>query len=151
MKNARQLAILEIISHKNIETQEQLSEELNKIGMPVTQATVSRDIRELRLTKIQLSPGCYKYAAPEKAMPGITDRMVRMFADSVVSVSHSGNMIVIKTLSGSANVAAEAIDSMQWPEILGTLAGDNTIFLVVRSEDEVGELLNRMQALVTQS
>jgi arginine repressor len=149
MKSARQSTILEIISKADVETQEELAEELGKMNITVTQATVSRDIKELRLVKVQSTKtGLYKYATSEHGESGLSDRFIRMFAESVLSVAHSGNMIVVKTLSGSANVAAEAIDSMRWPEILGTLAGDNTIFMVVRSNNEVQAVVDRISEIM---
>ncbi len=148
MKTVRQVAILDIIGKKDIETQEELAEELKKQGIVVTQATVSRDIKELRLLKVLSSNGAYKYATADRAEHGLSDRFIRMFTESVLSMAHSGNMIVIKTLSGSANVAAEAVDNLHWPEILGTLAGDNTIFLVIRNLEEVEIVLKRMQEMM---
>ena len=148
MKSVRHNLILEIIESKDIETQEELAEELKKQGIAVTQATVSRDIKELRLLKVLSGSGAYKYATADKAENGLSERFIRMFAESVLSMVHSGNMIVIKTLSGSANVAAEAIDNLRWPEILGTLAGDNTIFLVIRDIQEVDVVLKRMQEMM---
>ena len=134
MKNARQAAILSIIEQNDVETQEDLAKKLKDMGIVVTQATVSRDIKELRLLKVLSASGGYKYATADKAEHGLSERFVRMFKDSVLSISFAGNIIVIKTLSGSANVAAEAIDSMRLPEILGTMAGDNTILAIVHSE-----------------
>ncbi len=148
MKTVRQVAILDIIGKKDIETQEELAEELKKQGIVVTQATVSRDIKELRLLKVLSTNGAYKYATADKAEHGLSDRFIRMFAESVLSMAHSGNMIVIKTLSGSANVAAEAVDNLHWQEILGTLAGDNTIFVVIRNHEEVETVLKRMQEMM---
>ncbi len=148
MKSVRQSAILEIIAKLDIETQEELADELGKMNISVTQATVSRDIKELRLIKVQSSKtGLYKYATSEHGEHGLSDRFIRMFAESVLSVSHANNLIVVKTLSGSANVAAEAIDSMHWQEILGTLAGDNTILLIVRSNGEVQTVVDRINEL----
>ena len=135
MKNARQTAILSIIEQYDIETQEELAGKLREKGIVVTQATVSRDIKELRLLKVLSGSGGYKYATADKAEHGLSERFVRMFKDSVLSVSSAGNIVVLKTLSGSANVAAEAIDSMHLPEIMATLAGDNTILAVVQNEE----------------
>ena len=148
MKTVRQVAILDIIGKKDIETQEDLAEELKKQGIVVTQATVSRDIKELRLLKVLSSNGAYKYATADKAEHGLSDRFIRMFTESVLSMTHANNLIVIKTLSGSANVAAEAVDNLHWPEILGTLAGDNTILLVIRTNEEVETVLKRMQEMM---
>ena len=136
MKSARQTAILSLIEEQDVKTQQELAHKLRDRGIDVTQATVSRDIKELRLLKVLSPSGGYKYATADQAEHGISERFVRMFVDSVISINHSGNLIVIKTLAGSANVAGEAIDSMRWPEILGTLSGDNTIMVVVRNEEE---------------
>ena len=139
MKNARQTAILSLIEQYDIETQEDLAARLREMGIVVTQATVSRDIKELRLLKVLSSKGGYKYATADKAEHGLSDRFVRMFKDSVLSIAYANTIIVIKTLSGSANVAAEAIDSMRLPNILGTMAGDNTILAVAVNEAEAAK------------
>ena len=136
MKNVRQTAILSIIEQNDIETQEELASRLRQMGIDVTQATVSRDIKELRLLKVLSASGGYKYATADKAEHGLSDRFVRIFKDSVLSINYANNIIVIKTLAGSANVAAEAIDSMRLPQILGTMAGDNTILVIVKTEEE---------------
>lgn len=148
MKNARQTAILSIIEQNDIETQEELAGKLRDMGIVVTQATVSRDIKELRLLKVLSGTGGYKYATADKAEHGLSERFVRMFKDSVLSVSSAGNIVVLKTLSGSANVAGEAIDSMRLPEILGTMAGDNTVFAVVQNEAEAVETVKRFQEML---
>ena len=130
MKTVRQMAILDIIAKQDVETQEELAEALRDRGIQVTQATVSRDIKELSLLKVLTPSGSYKYATADKAENGLSERFIRMLAESLLSVAASNNLIVVKTLSGSANVAAEALDSLHWPEILGTLAGDNTVLTV---------------------
>ena len=148
MKNARQTAILSIIEQNDIETQEELASRLRDMGIVVTQATVSRDIKELRLLKVLSGTGGYKYATADKAEHGLSERFVRMFKDSVLSVDCASNIVVIKTLSGSANVAGEAIDSMRLPEILGTMAGDNTILVVVRTQEEVNAVVEKFQEML---
>lgn len=148
MKTVRQVTILDIIEKNEIETQEELADALRARGIQVTQATVSRDIKELRLLKVLTPMGTYKYATADKAENGLTDRFIRMLAESVLSVAASANMIVVKTLSGSAAVAAEALDSFHWPEVLGTIAGDNTIFMVIRSTEEVPSTLERIQNIM---
>lgn len=148
MKNARQTAILSIIEQENVETQEELAAKLRAMGIVVTQATVSRDIKELRLLKVLTPAGTYKYATAEKAEHGVSERFVRIFIDSVLSINASGNIIVIKTLAASANAAGEAIDNMRWPEILGTISGDNTIFVAVRTEDEVDTVVERFRDIL---
>ena len=148
MKTIRQMAILDIIAKQDVETQEELAEALRDRGIQVTQATVSRDIKELRLLKVLTPSGSYKYATADKAENGLSERFIRMLAESLLSVAASNNLIVVKTLSGSANVAAEALDSLHWPEILGTLAGDNTILLIIRSEAEAPDVVRRIQEMI---
>ena len=133
MKSTRQAAILNLIDKQDVRTQKELAEKLKSQGFNVTQATVSRDIKEMRLLKVLSGTGEYKYATADQAEYSVSDRFVRMFVDSVISIQSAGNIIVIKTLSGSANVAGEAIDSMRWPEILVTLSVDNTIFDIVHN------------------
>lgn len=148
MKNARQTAILSIIEHNEVETQEELASKLREMGIVVTQATVSRDIKELRLLKVLLPNGNYKYATADKAENGVSERFVRIFIDSVLSINYSDNIIVIRTLAASANAAGEAIDNMRWPEILGTISGDNTIFIVVRSDEDAPVVVERFREIL---
>ena len=148
MKTIRQMAILDIIAKQDVETQEELAEALRARGIQVTQATVSRDIKERRLLKVLTPSGSYKYATADKAENGLNERFIRMLAESLLSVAASNNLIVVKTLSGSANVAAEALDSLHWPEILGTLAGDNTILLIIRTEAEAPDVVRRIQEMI---
>lgn len=148
MKTVRQVAILDIIEKQEIETQEKLASSLNARGIRVTQATVSRDIKELRLLKVLTPSGKYKYATGDQADNNLTDRFIRMLAESLLSVSSANNLIVVKTLSGSANVAAEALDSMHWPEVLGTLAGDNTVLLIIRSNEETITVTSRIREMM---
>ena len=146
MKSTRQDDIIRIISDREIETQEELAGELRALGYTVTQATVSRDIKDLHLIKVIGERGIYKYAQrPERKETAVSERLIRILNDSLISVDHSGQMIVVRTLSGSANVAAEAIDTMQWPEILGTIAGDNTIFIVVRNQNTTEKVAARIR------
>ena len=148
MKSARHAMILELINANIIETQDELAESLRDNGFSVTQATVSRDIKELRLLKVLDDSGRYKYATVDKAETHFADRFMRMFSHSVISMSCAGNLIVIKTISGSANVAAEAIDSLRWPELAGTLAGDNTIFVAIKDIKAIPETIRKFQALM---
>ena len=148
MKSIRHAAILEIIEKQDVETQEELAEMLKDRGIVVTQATVSRDIKELHLLKVLSESGGYKYATLDKAEKGMTERLIRMFSESVLTMSNASNMIVIKTLTGSANAAAEAIDSLRWSPVVGTLAGDNTIFVAVRSVDEVESVMERFRSML---
>lgn len=140
--------ILELIERNDIETQEDLAQMLKEQGIGVTQATVSRDIKELRLIKVLTDTGAYKYATVDKAEAGLKERLIRIFSDSVVTVTSSNNLVIIKTLSGSANAAAEAIDSLHWNEIAGTIAGDNTIFIAVKDLKQVSDVLKRIGSMI---
>lgn len=148
MKSARHNLILEIIDTMDIETQEELAEELKRRGVRVTQATVSRDIKELRLLKVLSEKGGYKYATVERAEKGMNDRFARILAESIVNIESVNNLVVINTLTASANAAGEAIDSMKWNEVLGTIAGDNTLLIIARSNEAVESLLARLNALL---
>lgn len=148
MKSARHNLILEIIENKDIETQEELAEELKNHGVKVTQATVSRDIKELRLLKVLSEHGGYKYATVERAEKGMNDRFIRILTESIVSVESVGNLMVIKTLSASGAAAGEAIDSMKWGEVLGTVAGDNTLLIIGRSPEAIEALESRLNNLI---
>lgn len=148
MKPNRHIKILEIIANKSIETQEELAEALKEQGFSVTQATVSRDIKELRLIKVPTNDNKYRYALPETKINNISERLVRMFKESIVGFDYSDNLIVVKTLVGAANAAAAAIDSLQWKEIVGTIAGDDTILVIARSKFVVKDLLGRFKSLM---
>lgn len=148
MKGARQSAILNLIEKEDIRTQEELAGKLSQMGMEVTQATVSRDIKELRLLKVLSPDGGYKYATAERAENGISERFVRMFVDSVLSIQQANNLVVVRTLPGSANVAGEAIDNMRWPEVLGTISGDNTILVIVRTEQDAEQVVQKFNNIL---
>lgn len=148
MKAKRQALIREIVENQSIQTQEELADALRERGMVVTQATVSRDIKEMHLLKVLSEEGGYRYATMDKSEQGTNDRLIRMLSDSVVDVSSANNLIVIHTLPGSAHVAGEAVDSLRWPEVLGTIAGDNTILVIVRSNEEVEAVLRRFHGII---
>jgi transcriptional regulator of arginine metabolism len=148
MKYDRHSLILKIIEEKDIETQEDLAEELRRHGMDVTQATVSRDIKELRLVKVLGKSGIYKYAAMERPESDLSDRLIRVFSESVISMEHANNLIVIKTIVAGAQAAASAIDAMNWPEIIGCIAGDDAILVVVRDNSMVSDVLKRFSKLM---
>ena len=147
MKANRQALIREIVENQVIQTQEELAEILRARGMVVTQATVSRDIKEMHLLKVLSEGGVYRYATMDKGEQGVSDRLIRMLADSVLDVASANNLIVVRTLPGSAHVAGEALDSLKWPEVLGTIAGDNTILVIVRTNEEVEAVLKRFRAI----
>ncbi len=148
MKSARHNLILEIIESMDIETQEELAEELKRRGVRVTQATVSGDIKELRLLKVLAESGGYKYATVERAEKGMNDRFARILAESIVNIESVNNLVVINTLSASANAAGEAIDSMKWSEVAGTIAGDNTLLIITRSTEAAEALVAKFNALL---
>ena len=148
MKARRQALIREIVDTQSIQTQEELAQALREHGMVVTQATVSRDIKEMHLLKVLAEDGSYRYATMDKEEQGTSDRLIRMLADSVVSMASANNLIVIRTLPGSAHVAGEAVDSLRWSEVLGTIAGDNTILVIARSNEDVDAVLRRFRGIV---
>ena len=148
MRYSRQNKILDLIQEHEIETQEKLAHLLKKSGYDVTQATVSRDIKELQLIKVLSSAGKYKYALGVAADTPVSDRFVKIFKETIRSVASSGNIIVIKTLSGCANAAGEAIDSLNLPYMLGTIAGDNTIMIVVDDVSHVDFLVEKFNELL---
>lgn len=148
MKYDRHGKILQIIEEQDIETQEELAEALAHSGYEVTQATVSRDIKELRLVKVLSPGGAYKYASMDRGDSGLTDRMIRVFADSVISMDHAGNLIVIRTIIAGAQAAASAIDALNWKEIIGSIAGDDTILVVVRDDTMVEDVLKQFAKML---
>ena len=148
MKSKRQEKILELIEKYNIETQEELIARLAECGIESKQTTVSRDIKELRLIKVLTAEGRYKYATAERAEADLQERFIQMFANCVLSVASAGNLIVIKTITGSASAAGEAIDSLRWPEILGTIAGDNTVFIAIHDERAAQEVVRKFKKMM---
>jgi transcriptional regulator of arginine metabolism len=150
MKITRHAKIFEIISNRDIETQEELADELKKAGIDVTQATVSRDIKELKLIKVLSGTGRYKYAAIAPTENILSDKLVSIFTQTVLTIDFVNNFIVIRTISGSASAAAEAIDSLKWDGIVGSLAGDNTIFVLARSNAKAEELVSKFKKLINE-
>ncbi len=148
MKYSRHSKILELIEQQDIETQDELAAELRKSGFQVTQATVSRDIKEMRLIKVLTKDGRYKYASIREKEGAINDRFLKIFRNSVTAVDSAGNIVVIKTLVGSASAAAVAIDAFHLKDIVGTIAGDDTIFMVVKSEEKVQGILEKFNELL---
>ncbi len=149
MKNKRHMRIMELIAREPIYTQEELAQRLKDSGEDVTQATVSRDIKEMKLVKVADETGRSRYAmVGESAAGSLSARMIRVFSDTVVSIEHSANIIMVRTLSGSANAAGEAVDTLHWPQILGTIAGDNAIMVVVREGCNAQEVADRLRSLI---
>jgi transcriptional regulator of arginine metabolism len=143
MKYSRQARILEIIENNIIETQEDLAEKLKQCGMEVTQATVSRDIKELMLIKVMTEDGRYKYAPFAQNNVSVSNRLLTIFNEAFASCDYANNIVIVKTLPGMAQASASAIDSMKWPEVLGTIAGDDTIMIICRAEKMAEDLVNR--------
>lgn len=148
LKSKRHNKILEIISEKDIETQEELAEELKIAGFDVTQATVSRDIKILKLIKMQGASGNYRYVASSKESKDINDKLASILSNAAVSVENVDKFVVVKTLTGSAMAVAEAIDTLFDTEVAGTIAGDNTIFILVRSLDKAEELVEKVRKMI---
>ena len=148
MKIGRHAKIIDLISKYDIETQEELAEYLNKEGFQVTQATISRDIRELKLTKIAVSGGKQKYAVMQTAAVGMNEKYLRVLRDGFVSMDMAQNILVVKTVSGMAMAVAAALDAMNWPEVAGCIAGDDTIMCAVRSVEETVQLMDKIRKIV---
>lgn len=144
MKNKRQKKILEIISENEIETQEELSRKLEDEGFSVAQATVSRDIQELRLVKTSAGKGRYKYiqSGSEEA------QFSNLLLQTIISVDYAMNMVVIKCHTGMAQAACAMIDSMDYPQILGTIAGDDTIFILLKNEEKARKLMQSIKKMI---
>lgn len=148
MKAQRQKKILEIISKQPIETQQQLAAELQSAGFNVTQATVSRDIKELGLIKVTGNNGTVYYTAPERTFyPKNDERLKRFFKDSVISIDFSENLIIVKTYPGEAQGVASALDHANWKEIIGTVGGDDTILIIVKPKEATPIVMKRLAAL----
>lgn len=148
IKSERHERILSIIRERIVETQEELLEALADEGIHVTQATVSRDIKELGLIKRPVGDGRYRYCVPHDLdRESSESRLRRFFEDSVVGIDASENLVVVKTLTGNAHAVAAAIDAVNWREILGTVAGDDTILIVARSREHVQDILEKLTKL----
>ena len=144
MKIARHAKILELIENYDIETQDELAQRLCEEGFVVTQATVSRDIREMKLTKIATEKGRQKYAVITGNDTEVTERLTRVFKEAVLKMDYAQNMIVVKTLDGMG----VALDNMQNSEILGTIAGDDTVFCVVRTHNQAAVIIEKLYRII---
>lgn len=146
MKAMRHAKIREIIEREVIETQEELAEALLRQDIKVTQATVSRDIKELMLIKVSIGNGRSRYAAPMNGGAVFSKkRMAILFRDSILGADSSGNLVVVKTMPGAANAVASALDYAKWPEIIGTVAGDDTILVVVKPASAAAEVIKKIE------
>lgn len=149
MKTKRQNKILELIQEKEIETQEELSSCLTREGFQVTQATVSRDIRELKLTKIALDNGRQKYAVLGEAGEDLGEKYVRVLREGFLSMDVAQNILVVKTVSGMAGAVCAAIDAMQLREIVGSIAGDDTIMCAIRTAEDAARIMRKLRKIMT--
>jgi transcriptional regulator of arginine metabolism len=150
MKTKRQSKILELIQKHEIETQEELLAYLEKEGYAATQATVSRDIRELKLTKVAMNNGKQKYIVLNEAREQMTEKFVRVLREGFLSMDMAQNILVIKTVSGMASAVCASIDAMQIPGIVGSIAGDDTIMCAVRTTEETTEIMAHLQKIIGQ-
>jgi transcriptional regulator of arginine metabolism len=149
MKARRHAKILELIRSNILETQEELVEALSRHGIPVTQATISRDIKELQLTKIPVGDGGYRYSLPEEQPAGSLDKRRRLFRDSVLGVDFSDNLIVVRALPGTAPGVASAIDHFNWPEMIGSVAGDDTVLVICKPASASVLVVDRLKDLMS--
>ncbi len=147
MKTTRHAKIIEIINKYDVETQEELTAYLEQSGYPVTQATVSRDIRELKLTKVSLRNGRQKYAATDVSRQEMPSKYIRIFKEGFRSMDTAQNILVIKTESGMAMAVAAALDAMECREIIGSIAGDDTIMCAIRTTEEASALMKRLRKM----
>ncbi len=142
-KGQRHIKIREIITNRDVETQDELVDSLKNAGFNVTQATVSRDIKELHLVKVPLMDGRYKYSLPADQRFNPLQKLKRTLTDAFVKIDTAGHMLVMKTLPGNANAIGALIDNLDWEEILGTICGDDTCLIICRTEDETKVITER--------
>ena len=150
MKLSRQTKIVEIIRKYNVETQEELVEHLQNAGFIVTQATISRDIKELRLTKVPTECGRFKYVFHQGEDIVKSEKFVRILRDAFVSMEKAQNILVIKTVSGMAMAAAAALDSLELEGMVGCIAGDDTIMCAIRTSEETNGVMKELEELIYQ-
>ncbi len=148
MKRNRQEAILRVISQYEVETQQELAQRLKEEGFEVTQATVSRAIRDMKLSKMPTGEGHQKYVRFHNDEKHLSGKYVNVLKEGFVSIDMAQNILVVKTVSGMAMAVAAAIDAMKYPEIVGTIAGDDTIMMAVRTVEDTKSLMNQILQLV---
>ncbi|MGJ9383299.1 arginine repressor [Salipaludibacillus neizhouensis] len=147
-KGQRHIKIRDIIANQEIETQDDLVTQLRTSGFNVTQATVSRDIKELHLVKVPMMDGRYKYSLPSDQRFNPLQKLKRALMDSFVSIDSTKNMIVLKTLPGNANAVAVLIDNLDWHEVMGNICGDDTILIICRTEEDAGPITERFLGML---
>ena len=150
MKKSRQSKIVELVTTGEIGTQEELADRLNAEGFKVTQATVSRDIRELKLSKVNVRGNRQKYVLNATDTSGLSEKYQRALQDGLVSVTRAMNMLVVRTIPGMAMAVAAALDALNFPEILGSIAGDDTIMCATPGEEEAKVALEMIRGLTTE-
>lgn len=148
MKVNRHAKIIELINRYHIETQEELAEYLNQAGFKVTQATVSRDIRDLKLTKIPSDNGKQRYSLHQNAESGMSEKYIRVLKEGYLSMDMAQNILVIKTVSGMASAVCAALDAMKWNEIVGSIAGDDTIMCAIRTVDDTVKVMDKISKII---
>jgi transcriptional regulator of arginine metabolism len=148
MKGQRQRKIRELIGTRDIETQEDLVEVLSLEGMQVTQATVSRDIKEMQLIKVPLEDGRYKYSMPQDQRYNPAHKLKRALLDHFIGAEAAENLIVVKCLPGTAGTIASLIDGMDWPEVVGSISGDDTILLISKTKSHGEDVLGRIHDMM---
>lgn len=149
MKRERHAKIIELVSTMQIDTQEELANQLKKAGYEVTQATVSRDIRELNLTKIPDGSGRQKYSFMKSDKDNLNEKYIRILMEGYVSMDMAMNILVIKTVSGMAMAVAVALDALGWEEIVGCIAGDDTIMCAIRSIEQTKLVMDKIRKLMS--
>lgn len=149
MKVSRHAKIIELISQNTVETQEDLAEQLNNSGFKVTQATVSRDIRDLKLTKVAVDGGKQKYVILKPEEDGMSEKYIRVLKDGYISMDMAQNILVIKTVAGMAMAVAAAVDAMKWKEVVGCIAGDDTIMCAIRGVEETVTVMDKIRKIVS--
>ena len=149
MKVNRHAKIIELIGKYHIETQEELADYLNREGFKVTQATVSRDIRDLKLTKIPAENGKQKYALHQESGNGMSEKYIRVLREGYLSMDMAQNILVIKTVAGMASAVCAALDAMKWNEVVGCIAGDDTIMCAIRTVEDTAVVMENIRKLVS--
>lgn len=148
MKVNRHAKIVELVNKFDIETQEELADRLREEGFQITQATISRDIRDLKLTKVQTDNGRQKYVVMKATENVLRDKYIRIMKDGFVSMDMAMNILVVKTVSGMAMAVAAAIDQMHWKEIVGSIAGDDTVMCAIRSVEDTINVMDKIRKIV---
>ena len=149
MKVSRHAKIIELISQYDIETQEELAEYLNNAGFKVTQATVSRDIRDLKLTKVSLNGGKQRYALHQHHESAMSEKYIRVLREGYLSMDMAQNILVIKTVAGMASAVCAALDAMKWNEVVGCIAGDDTIMCAIRTVEDTVTVMDKIRKIVS--